>query len=444
MKNKKTFIIISVIVVIAVIITAARVLTAAKGNIKDVDIATAAKTDLVQSIAVTGNIEANNKEDIMLSNAQKVTAVLTTEGQQVQAGTIIAKVDTTDYKYQLQKAQNNYDVTKLNLDMAKRNLNNLVNIKSESSKKNMENAVQQAQINLDTIKSNLNDAKTRMEQNQVLFNSGVISSQEYDASVKNVADLKNQVKLGEIQLENAKRNLSDYSVDNQSQVDQQNNQVQQLAKQLEGAKADIENIQSKLDTSEIKANIDSKIIKLGIKPDQYPTQTNNVITIYDLSKYKVSVSVSQYDAVQINKGQRAIIKIKGLDKAYEGTVSSIGEAAEITYSGANKEAKVTVEVVISNPDDKIKVGYESDVEIMLEETRGAIAVSYEAVQKDAEGNSYIYVAKDGKAEKRLIKTGTETEFDIQVTEGLQENESYIKNPPAAIKEGDKVRAAGGK
>jgi HlyD family secretion protein len=443
MKNKKTFIIIAVIVAIAIILTVTQLVMSSRGSVKEVDITKAVNMDLLQSITVTGNIEANNKEDITLSNMQKVTEVLASEGQQIKAGDVIARIDT-DYKYQLDKAQMSYEVTKLNLDMAKSNLNNLVNVKSGSSKKNIENAVQQAQINLDTIKSSYTEARNRLEQNQALFNNGVISSQEYDASVKTVSDLENQVKLAEIQLENAKRNLSDYSVDNKSQVDQQRNQVQQLTKQLESAKADIDNIASKLDTAEIKSSINGKIVKLDIKPNQYPNQENNIITVYDLSKYKVNVSVSQYDAIQINNGQRAVIKVKGLDKAYDGTVTSIGEAAEITYTGTNKEAKVDVEVVVSNPDDKIKVGYEADVEIILMETKEAIAVNLEALQKDKDGKAYVYVVENNRAVKRLVKTGTETEFDIQVLEGLKVNESYIKNPPAALKEGDRVKAAGGK
>lgn len=444
MQNKKTFIIIAVVVAIAVILTGVRFVTTSKGSVKEVDTVKAATKDLIQSITVTGNIQANNKEDIVLSSMQKITQVLAQEGQQVKAGDLIARVDTTDYTYQLQKLQKSYEVTKLNLDMAKSNLNNLVNTKSASSKKTLESAVQQAQINLENIKRNLADAKTKLEQNQELLGSGVISPQEYESSVKAVADLENQVKLSEIQLENAKRNLADYGVENKSQVDQQKNQVAQLTKQLESARADIDNIANKLTSSEIKTSIDGKIVKLNILANQYPTQENNMITIYDLSKYKVTVNVSQYDAVQISEGQNARIKIKGLDTVYDGTVTKIGEAAELSMTGATQEAKVKVEVVLTNPDNKIKVGYEADVDIILIETKNALSVNFEAVQTDRDGKDYVFVIKNDKAEKRYVKRGTETEFDIQIIDGLKADEQYVKNPPVSLKEGDRVRAAGGK
>lgn len=444
MKNKKTFVIVAIVVAIALIFTIARLVMTSKGSVKEVDVAKVEKKDLMQSITVTGNVEANNKEDIVLSTMQKVTEVLVSEGQQVKAGDIIARIDNTDLAYQLQKAETNYEVTKLNLNMANSNLNNLVNVKSASSKKALENAVEQAELNLDSINRNYTDAQTRLDQNKVLFDSGIISSQEYDASVNAASDLANQVKLAEIQLENAKRNLSDYSVDNKSQVDQQRNQVSQLTKQLESAKADVENMQDKLESNEIKANIDGKVVKLDIKENQYPTQENSIISIYDLSKYKVNVSVSQYDAIQISKGQRAEVKVKGLDTIYEGTVTAIGEAAELSYTGTNQEAKVDVEVSISNPDDKIKAGYEADVDIILTEATDSLSINFEALQEDQDGKSFVYVVEKNRAVKRFVKTGTETEFDIQIVEGLKENESYIKNPPAALKEGDRVKATGGK
>jgi HlyD family secretion protein len=78
------------------------------------------------------------------------------------------------------------------------------------------------------------------------------------------------------------------------------------------------------------------------------------------------------------------------------------------------------------------------------ETKDAISISFEALQKDKDDNSFVYVVENNRAVKRLIKIGTETEFDMQVIEGLKENESYIKNPPVALKEGDRVKAAGGK
>jgi HlyD family secretion protein len=48
----------------------------------------------------------------------------------------------------------------------------------------------------------------------------------------------------------------------------------------------------------------------------------------------------------------------------------------------------------------------------------------------------------GKAVKRTVKTGSVTSQGIRVEEGLNGGEDVIVNPPADLKDGDKVRAKG--
>ena len=284
-------------------------------TVKTVETGLLQAQNLSQSISVTGNIEARDKEEIILSTQQKVKKVHVSEGQEVKKNDVILSVDTTDLEYQLNKY-------KLNLELANRSLDSLLKKGSKSDKKSLENSVKQANINLSNATANYDEAKKKLEQNRPLYDIGAISKDEYDSSEKKMHDLKNQMELSQIQLSNA--------------------------------------------------------------------QDNNIIAIYDLSLYKVSVEVSQYDAVSISKGQKASIKVKGLDKVYTGTVSKIDEAAVIKLEGANKEIKVEIEITLDNSDEKVKVGYEAD-------------------------------------------------FDMQILEGLKAGDRYIKNPTEGLKDGDPVK-----
>ena len=185
-------------------------------------------------------------------------------------------------------------------------------------------------------------------------------------------------------------------------------------------------------------------MKLGVKPNQYPTMENSTISIYDLSKYRVNIQVSQYDAISVSLGQKAAVKVKGVDTEYKGTVTAIGDAAVITLEGTNKEPKVEIEVTLDNPDNKIKVGYEADIDITLEESPNSTAVSFESVQEDEDGKQYVFAVVNNKAVKRFVQTGLETDFEVQILEGLKAGDQYIKNPPATLKDGDPVKQSGGK
>ena len=79
----------------------------------------------------------------------------------------------------------------------------------------------------------------------------------------------------------------------------------------------------------------------------------------------------------------------------------------------------------------------------MSEKSGSIAVNYEAIQTDEQGNKYIFVVEDNIAKKRTVETGLETDFEIEILSGLKEGEIYITNPPAGLMDGETVVATGG-
>lgn len=429
MKNKKKIIIIGSVVLIAIIIAVFRMVTFNQNNVKEIDIGKAETMDLSQIIPVTGNIEAGNKEEIVLPTQQKVIELFAEKGQKINSGDPILKIDATDYEYQLKKYE-------LGLSLATSNLNRLQDANRNSDKKVLENAVKQAELSAKSSEANYEVAKREYEQTKALYEIDAVSKNEYEAALKAMEDSKNQHELSVIQLSNALNSLNDFDMNRNDQIKDQRNQV-------ESSKADIENVKDKIEKSTVKSSINGTIVQLDAKRDQYPTMENNTILIYDLSKYKVTIPVSQYDAVSISTGQKATIKVKGIDTKYKGTVSAVGDAAVITQDGANKEPKVEIEVTLDNPDDRIKVGYEADIDITLKESKGSIAVSFESVIEE-DGKKFVFAVIDNKAVKTLVETGMETDFEIEILKGLKAGDPYVKNPPATLKDGDPVKQSGGK
>ncbi|HOS69541.1 MAG TPA: HlyD family efflux transporter periplasmic adaptor subunit [Bacillota bacterium] len=430
MRDRKKLIIIGSVLLIAIIIAVIRIITSGQDRVKEVDIGKAEIKNLTQVIPVTGNIEAGNKEEIMLPTQQKVIEIYAKKGQKVNSGDPILKIDTTDYEYQLKKYE-------LALSLAASNLNRLQDGSRNSDKKVLENAVKQAELSVKSSEANYNEAKRKYEQIKVLYENGAASGNEYEIALKAMNDAKNQHELSVIQLSDALNSLNDFDINRNDQITDQRNQV-------ESSKADIENIKDKIEKSTIKSSINGTIVQLDAKPDQYPTAENNTIVIYDLSKYKVTIPVSQYDAVSISLGQKSTIRVKGIDTEYKGTVSAVGDAAVITMDGANKEPKVEIEVTLDNPDDRIKVGYEADIDITLKESNDSMAVNFEAVREDEDGKKYVFTVNGNKAVKTFVETGIETDFEIEILKGLKAGDSYVKNPPATLKDGDPVKQSGGK
>lgn len=421
-KRKKLVIIIAVILVLAALLIA-RSFLSPKNAVKTVDTADAVKTDLIQSISVTGNIKAGESEEIMLPSTQKVTRVLVQEGQEVKKGQLLVKLDTYELETQLKKSR-------ISLDMAKRDLEKL-NSEDNTTRKSLENAVTQAEISLKSAASKYEDARIKHEHNTKLYEAGFLSKVEYDNSLSTLNDLQNNLLLAEITLDNAKNSLADFD-----------EKIYQQEKQIEMSNTDLSSLERKISDSNIKANINGKIVKLDAKENQYPAAGSSII-IHDQSKYILELRVSQYDAVNLEMGQKANIRINGLDKVYEGHITKISEAATVEMVNTSKETNVLVEITLDSVDEQIKAGYEADAEIVLIEKENSIAVSFEAVQTDEQGNKYLFVVEDNIAKKRNVETGLETDFEIEILSGLKKGEIYITNPPADLMDGETVVTTGG-
>lgn len=430
MKDRKKLIIIASIVLIVVVLGAVRIITSGKDKVKEVDIGKVETKSLSQTISVTGNIEAASKEEISLPTQQKVQDIFVQEGQQVKAGDAILRMDPTDSEYQLRKYELIHELA--NLDLQR-----LLTNGSKNSKKSLEDAVRTAEISLSNSETSYSEAKRKYDQTKALFESGAASKEEYENALKLMNTSKNQMELDTITLDNARDSLKDFGINNSDQIAKQRSQVEQ-------ARVDIENIKDKIEESTVKSSINGKVVKLDAQANQYPTLENSTLVIYDLSQYKVKVQVSQYDAVSMAEGQKAVIRVKGIEKEYKGTVTDIGAAAEITLNGTDKEPKVELEITLDNPDDKVKVGYEADIDITLQESQNASAVSFESVLEDKDGKRYIFAVENNKAVQKFVKTGLETDFEIQILEGIKAGEQYIKNPPSTLKDGDPVKQSGGK
>ena len=440
---------VMIIAAILVVIAGIAYITIARANAKKlatVTVAKAAKTTLTRTVSVTGNIEANNVDTITLGANQKVSDVLVQEGQKVTKGQTLVKLDTTDLQYQLKKARLNQQLN---------------GISTTTDNAAAENQISQAQLNLDIAQRTLandqkavNDTKKAMDADKKLLDAGKISAdvygkdvEKYNTAVGQVKNDQNQIQLKQIDLKNAQANLNN--------VNQSNSQQKDKARiQSDMTQSDIDYYESQIAKSDIKADISGTVIQMDAKANEIPQQGNNTIQIYDLSKYKMTADVAQYDAVNVKVGQEANISVKGLTKKYTGTVTKIDNVAESAAAGSNSsltsvanqssntDTKVKAEITLDNPDNNIKVGFEADADIITSQKPDVVAVSFDAIKTDSAGQKYVFTVQNNRLKRINVTTGIETDFDVEITSGLKEDDEYITSPADTLKENDMVKVKG--
>ena len=259
---------------------------------------------------------------------------------------------------------------------------------------------------------------------------------KYEAAVKAISDGEKAVRSAGIALSNLQTTASYSSATTEERISNQADQIALL-------KTDIVYLNKKIEECDLKANVDGVVTKMDVVANEYP-QIGDAIIVDGATEYVISLAVSQYDSVNMRVGQKANVKVKGVIGEYEGIVSEIGQSAEKSATSADQDAKVAVKVTITDPDENIKVGYEVDAEIITIERLDALRVNYEAVQIEAEsGKAYVYVVdSSNRVEKRYIETGLETEYDIEILDGLVEGERYVVDPDKELVAGVKVKDSG--
>lgn len=259
---------------------------------------------------------------------------------------------------------------------------------------------------------------------------------KYEAAIKAITDGEKAVRSAEIALSNLNTTATFSSATAEERISNQANQIALL-------KTDLAYLNKKIEESDLKANVDGIVTKMDVVANEYP-QVGDAIIVDGATEYVISLAVSQFDSVNMRVGQKATVKVKGVTEEYDGVVSEIGQSAEKSATSADQDAKVAVKVTITDPDENIKVGYEADAEIITVERLDALRVNYEAVQIEAEsGKAYVYVVDSrNRVEKRYIETGLETEYDIEVVDGLVEGERYVADPNKDIVDGVKVKDSG--
>lgn len=380
----------------------------------------------------------------------------------------------------LDNAEANYRAAKKNLDYLEDQLEQAENtLQSAQNAYNLANAnfenvkliyadgtpeYEAAELTFNSAKTTLQGAQTALASAQNIYDSGIVAARQavsnadnavksaeitlsnaevkadsdYTAAEKTVSDAENAVKSAEIALSSAKNTASFTSSSDSEKISNQKTQIALL-------NANIENFNNKIEQANLRANVDGIVTKIDAVANQYPAAGDEIV-VDGTVQYVVDLQVSQYDGVNIKAGQKVNVTLKGISKKYEGTVSEIGQLAEKSLTSTDQDPKVNVKVSITNPDENIKVGYEADAEIMLEDKMNALQLGFEAIQIEAgTGKKYVYaVDSKNKVRKTYIETGIETDYNIEVLSGLTEGQKCISNPAKTITDGITVKETGGK
>jgi len=411
------------------------------------------KQDLTSLVTASGEVRPKTYTNVLAEGYGKITEIAVKEGDHVRRGDVLLK---------LENIQPAADVEAQRAAQGS----------SEAAIKSAEATYRSAQAEVTRAKADFERAKFDWDRAKQLYEAELISKQEFDSRKAAGESAAAAVDSASARLQQARAELDR----TRSGLDQMN--------------AVLTRARDVLRKTTITAPIDGVVtfvavrvgenVVLGIQnsPGSY------LMTISDMSIVTAEVKVDETDIVNVKMGQEADVTIDAVPgKTFKGRVTEVGNQAVLRTSGlattqttsGSQEAKdFKVIVTLNDPPQNVRPGLSTTAKIRTAERKAALAIPMQALavrtrkdlddakaeaDKKAKGGSSggsgvtlaaakppasgvdpkkeeiqgVFVVRNGKAEFVEVKTGITGITDIEVLNGLNENDEIVTGSFRALR-----------
>lgn len=191
---------------------------------------------------------------------------------------------------------------------------------------------------------------------------------------------------------------------------------------LKKAESQLEVAKNSLDKCNLYAPVSGIIGKRNVEPGQSALSSFAPLELVKIETVLVKISVPENEIGKIKKGMNASFSISALDsKQFEGIITNVGVVAD--QFSRTYEVKITVK----NPGLEIKPGMVCDVVLDSTAEKQMVLVPYNAVSKDKEGSSFVFVVNNDQksVKKQIIKVGGYQTTGLEVLSGLTANQTIV-------------------
>ncbi|CAM1362870.1 Efflux transporter periplasmic adaptor subunit [Tenacibaculum sediminilitoris] len=253
-----------------------------------------------------------------------------------------------------------------------------------------EQSLQSARGRINSVEIQLKNAKTQYDRNKKLFDKGVISSQEFEASQLSYNQAKNDLKNAQ----------NDYQI------------IKRGSAGSSGA------------NTNIRATTSGMVVEIPVKKGYQVIQSNNfnagttIATIADMTKMIFEGQVDESEVGKLKKGTNIEVALGAIeDKKFPAILNFI--APKGTDEGGAVQFKIKADVSLDK-EHFIRAGYSANAEIVLNKKDSVLSIKEALLQFDRKTEEpYVEVKKgDQEFERRDVKLGISDGVNVEILEGI--------------------------
>lgn len=202
---------------------------------------------------------------------------------------------------------------------------------------------------------------------------------------------------------------------------------------LKDLKAQLTEARLALSRTRITAPISGRLNQLTAKLGDRVSVNSPVAQLLQYDRVKVTVGVPESDVAAVFDLNKANIVIEALENRRVQ-----GKKIFLSRQPRTPAKLYDLELSVDNPDGRILPGMFARVELVKKVYEEAISVPLYAII--TQGNeSFVYVEKDHIAQKRPVKLGILSGWQIQVTSGLEPGDRVVVVGHRLLDEGQNLR-----
>ena len=341
--------------------------------------------DLRKTTVVTGKIEPRNEVNVKPQISGIIAEIMKEAGDHVQAGEVIARVKVIPDMQQLSSAQ--------------------------------------SRVRLATV--NAQQAKVDLEREQVLFDKGLVSADEYDKI--------------------------------RQAYNQSREELTAANDQLQVVRDGVSRTNASASSTLVRSTISGLILDIPVKVGNSVILSNTfndgttIATVANMGDLIFRGNIDETEVGSLVTGMPMQITIGAMQNLqFEATLEYIAPKA-VESNGANQfELKAAVRQRLVDAGEKgmkqlgknrtqaaqLRSGYSANASIVLAEVKQALAIPESAIEF-ADGKTFVYVVKGTdkhpEYERRAVTTGMRDGLNIQIISGLKKDEQ-VRGPKVIAEE----------
>lgn len=371
------------------------------------------------TLNATGYIITAHKIELASKVVGKVAWIGVEKGDKVRAGQVLVRLEDDEYRARVTEAAGALASLRARLDQLKNGSR-----PEEVAKANAEFAQMQA---------DLVNARTSLERTRTLVKEGLQSQQTLD-------DAEARYKAQEARSDAFQKAFE------LVRIGPRREEIASVEAQIRQSEGSLGFAQIQLENTIIRAPVSGTVLERNVERGEFVTTgfvgdrgaKGYVVSLADLNDLQVELDINQNDFAKLDAKQQAVVTTDAYpDKKYHGVI------AEISPEANRQKATVQVKVRVMDPDEFLRPEMNATVAFMTPEktaesspagAKPGVVIPASAVRDGA-----VFVVVDQKAVRRKVQPGASTPQGVQIKEGLLGGEDVIVNPPADLKDGQKVQ-----